>query len=358
MWTVRRTPAPGGRFNGTTPEAAPSPLDLPPGAVIAAAIDAGATSLHLLVAAVGGHRVQPILDESVFLGLGDRVTADGVVGASAREELVASVVAYVDAARRLGAASVTVVGTEPLRRALDAATVISAVEARAGVPFHVLEHEEEGRLNLLGVTLGHPLAAEMLVVDVGGGSSEFVDVRPDGHVSASGLTLGAARLTLEHVRSDPPAAAEIDALRVAVRRILETAPDVAPREIVAVGGTASNLLRLMLAAALDRLLTRRRLAVALDLLAVERSLEVADRHLIRPARARILPAGAVIMDAILERYDVDSLRVAEEGIREGLALATATAGPAWRDRLSVLIRGWNDAAEPAETGSGHPGRGG
>jgi exopolyphosphatase/pppGpp-phosphohydrolase len=343
-------PAPGGRFNGTTPDAGPASIELPPGAVVAAAIDAGATSLHLLVAAVGSHHVAPILDESVFLGLGDRVTADGVIGASAREELAASVVAYVDAARRLGASAVTLVGTEPLRRALDAATVIGEVEARAGVPFHVLEHEEEGRLNLLGVTLGHPLAAEMLVVDVGGGSSEFVDVRPDGVVSASGLPLGAARLTLEHVHSDPPAAAEIEALRAAVRGILESAPDAAPREIVAVGGTASNLLRLMLSAALDRLLTRQRLAVALELLTTERSLDVADRHLIRPARARILPAGAIIMDAILERYDIDSLRVAEEGLREGLALATATAGPAWRDRLGVLVRGWNGATDGADAG--------
>lgn len=338
---ARRTPAPGGRFNGTTPDADSAPIDLPPGAIVTAAIDAGATSLHLLVAAAGSHLVQPIVDESVFLGLGDRVAADGVIGAAAREELVECVAAYVETARRLGAASVTIVGTEPMRRAHDAATVIRAVEARADVPFHVLEHEEEGQLNLLGVTLGHPLEAEMLVVDVGGGSSEFVDVRPDGHVSASGLSLGAARLTLEHVVADPPTAEEIEALRDAVRLVLASAPDIAPGEVVAVGGTATNLLRLLPDAALDRLITRTRLAVALEVMLREPSLEIANRHTMRPARARILPAGAVIMDAILERYDAGALRVAEEGMREGLALATRVAGPAWRDRLGVLVRGWN-----------------
>ena len=120
---------------------------------------------------------------------------------------------------------------------------------------------------------------------------------------------------------------------------MASAPDAAPQEIVAVGGTASNLLRLIPEAGLDRRLTRGRLSTALAMVAVGRSDHAADRHLIRPIRARILPAGAIIMDAILERYDMDSLRVAEEGIREGVALAAATAGPAWRDRLGVLVRG-------------------
>ena len=90
--------------------------------------------------------------------------------------------------------------------------------------------------------------------------------------------------------------------------------------IVAVGGTASEPARACCpATALDRVLTRRRLTVALAMLTVERSLEAAERHLVRPARARILPAGAIIVDAILERYEADRLRVSEEGIREGLA---------------------------------------
>ena len=66
------------------------------------------------MAAIGAHSVAPLLDESVFLGLGDRVTADGYIGAAARESLVAAVAAYVEAARQLGAQRVTVVGTEPL----------------------------------------------------------------------------------------------------------------------------------------------------------------------------------------------------------------------------------------------------
>ena len=118
--------------------------------------------------------------------------------------------------------------------------------------------------------------------------------------------------------------------------------------MIAVGGTASNLLRLLPATAIDRVLTRRRIAVALAMLTVERSVDAAERHALRPQRARILPAGAVIVDAILERYGVDRLQVSEEGIREGAVLAAATAGAAWRDRLRFLVAGWDDQPPPTD----------
>lgn len=325
----------------------PIAIEIPPGSLVGAAIDVGATSVHLLVGIVGRHTVQPLVDESVFLGLGDRVTSEGYLGSELREALVADLARYVASARSLGARFVTIVGTEPLRRAADAASVVHELEARAGVALHVLDHAEEGLLTLLGVTGGRQLTDELLVVDIGGGSSELVDVSATRGVRAVGLPLGAARLTRSLVRSDPPTLAEIEALRAEVARVVRDAPDGSPAEIVAVGGTSSNLLRLLPATAIDRTLTRRRIAVALAMLTVERSTEAAARHLIRPERARILPAGAIIVDAILERYGLDRLRVSEGGIREGAILAAATAGAAWRDRLGELVRGWED---PAATG--------
>ena len=324
------------------PVAATSTISVPARAHVAAAIDVGATSVHLLVGTVDGHRVAPLLDESVFLGLGDRVGAMGYFGDDLRVALVADLVRYVTAARELGASSVTIVGTEPMRRAADAATVIHEVESRAGAPFLVLDHDEEGLITLVGATGGSPVTGQLLLVDIGGGSTEFVVVGPGGQPRTLGLPLGASRLTRELVRSDPPTLTEIEALRKEVAAIVADAPEASPSEIVAVGGTASNLLRLLPATAIDRSLTRRRIAVALAMLTVERSSEAATRHLIRPERARILPAGAIIVDAILERYGADRLRVSEAGIREGAILAVVHGGPAWRDRLASISRGWRD----------------
>jgi exopolyphosphatase / guanosine-5'-triphosphate,3'-diphosphate pyrophosphatase len=276
----------------------------------------------------------------VFLGLGDRVGAEGYFGDELRAALIADLERYASAARELGAAWVTIIGTEPMRRAADAGTVVHEVRARTGAPIHVLDHVEEGLITLIGATGGSPAVGELLLVDIGGGSSEFVVVGPGGQPRTVGLPLGAARLTRELVRSDPPSLSEIEALRQGVAAIDDGAPEASPSEIVAVGGTASNLLRLLPATAVDRSLTRRRIAVALAMLTVERSSEAATRHLIRPERARILPAGAIIVDAILARYRADRLRVSEAGIREGAILAVAHGGPGWRDQLGELARGW------------------
>ncbi|HEY4754087.1 MAG TPA: hypothetical protein VIH37_12440, partial [Candidatus Limnocylindrales bacterium] len=317
---------------------------VPAGATVAAAIDVGSTSVHLLVGTVDGHHVAPLLDESVFLGLGDRTAAIGYLGDDVRGALLADLARYVDAARGLGASSITIVGTEPMRRAEDASVVVHDAQERLGAPLHVLDHAEEGLLNLIGATGGSPVGGELLLVDIGGGSSEFVVIGPGRQTRAMGLQLGAAQLTRQLVRSDPPLLAEIEALRIEVARRLGDMPQASPVEIVAVGGTASNLLRLLPTTAIDRSLTRRRIAVALAMLTVERSGEAATRHIIRPERARLLPAGAIIVDAVLERYGADRLRVSETGIREGAILSAVHSGAAWRDRLAATALGWAETA--------------
>ena len=319
----------------TTADQAP-PVD----GLVCAAVDIGANSAHLLVAIVDGHRVAPLRDESALLGLGTFVDAQGRVPDGARGPLIATLVGYAAAARTLGAGRIAFVGTEPLRRAADARAVVVAAEAATGVALHVVDHREEGLLVLLGATSGRPVEADLLVVDVGGGSTQLVVVGPGRRASATGLGVGGARLTEVYVTHDPPTRAEISALRAAAAIALEAAPDAGPMEMVAVGGTASNLVKIVPGALGDRILTRERLATAFDTLAAAPAADVAARYAIRPQRARILAAGAALVEAILVRYDLSSAVASEEGIREGTVLALARAGAAWRDRLEELAHGW------------------
>jgi exopolyphosphatase/guanosine-5'-triphosphate,3'-diphosphate pyrophosphatase len=289
---------------------------------------------------VDGHRLQPLVDESVFLGLGKAIDGRGHLGPAARGELVAALIRYADTARRLGALDITFVGTEPIRRAADAASIVSEVVAATGAPLHVLSHEEEAYLTIIGVNEGLPVTQETLVVDIGGGSSEFCVVDATRPPRASGLRLGSNRLTDRFVSHDPPTTDEIEAMRAAALAAVRDAPDATPSDVVAVGGTASNLLKVLPAAAADRTLTRDRIAEILAILASEPAAVASERHLVNPIRARILPAGGAIMDAILERYGADRVRVSEAGIREGTILAVAHARTAWRDRLADLAHGW------------------
>jgi len=307
---------------------------------VGASVDLGSNSVHLLVALVDGHRLQPLVDESVFLGLGSAIVGRGHLGRAARGELVAALVRYAETARRLGATDITFVGTEPIRRAADSAAIVAEAAAASGVPLHVLSHEEEAYLTIIGVHEGMPVTQETLVVDVGGGSSEFCIVEATRPPRAAGLQLGCARLTDRHVSHDPPTTAEIEAMRADAVVVVRDAPDAQPAEVVAVGGTASNLLKVLPAAALDRTLTRDRIGEVLAILASEPAALASERHLVNPTRARILPAGAVIMDAILGRYGAERIRVSEAGIREGTILAVEHGGASWRDRLAELAHGW------------------
>lgn len=324
------------------PDPLPAPLLTGVRPSVGASVDLGSNSVHLLVAVIAGHRLQPLVDESVFLGLGSAVAERGFLGRPGRAELAATLVRYADSARRLGATEVTFIGTEPIRRAADGGAIVHEVEAATGAPMHVLSHEEEAYLTIIGVTEGLPVTHETLVVDIGGGSSEFCIVDADRPPRAAGLRLGCARLTDRFVTHDPPVAGEVGAMIAAAVEAVRDAPEARPEEIVAVGGTASNLLKLIPAAALDRTLTRARIAEALTILMTEPAAMAAERHVINPIRARILPAGAAIMDAIMDRYTVDRIRVSEAGIREGAILAVEHAGPVWRDRLAELAHGWRN----------------
>ena len=198
-------------------------------------------------------------------------------------------------------------GTEPIRRAADSARLVVELEAASGVPLHVLTHEEEAYLTLVGVTAGLPVAHETLVVDIGGGSSEFCAVGAGGRARAAGLRLGSNRLTMKFVRRRPadPRSDRGDDGRC--RQLLRTALPAAPTDIVLVGGTASNLLKVTAAGVADRVITRERVAEAVAILAASDAAAAPQRASgqSRPERG-LLPAGAVIVDALMRRYGVDA----------------------------------------------------
>jgi exopolyphosphatase / guanosine-5'-triphosphate,3'-diphosphate pyrophosphatase len=307
---------------------------------IGASVDLGSNSVHLLVAAIAGHRLRPLTDESVFLGLGAAVDAQAHLGAAGRQELVAALNRYASTARDLGASTITLMGTEPIRRAGDAARIVAEVEAVTGIPLNVLTHEEEAYLTLIGVTAGRPVQHETLVVDIGGGSSEFCAVAAGGVARAGGLRLGSGRLTSRFVTSDPVDSAAIDAMQAAADEILRDALPATPTDLVAVGGTASNLLKVTPGGVEDQMLTRARISQALATLSSAPTASLTERYFINPKRGPLLAAGAVIVDALMRRYEVDAVRVTDAGLREGAILVADHAGRAWRDRLAELAHGW------------------
>lgn len=309
---------------------------------IGASVDVGSHSAHLLVGEVDGGLVLPRYDESARLELGLIVDRGAHLGPIARRALVETMTRFATIARENGATQITFMGTEPIRRAADAARAVHEVEESSGAPLLVLTHREEALLTLVAVTGGRSVESEILVIDIGGGSSESCVIDGGGDLRTSGLPIGSDRLTARHVSSDPATAEEIEAMRTDADRVMRDALEARPAEVVIVGGAASNLLKVTAGGPADAIITHDRLAEALANVTMMPAAMTAERYVLNPVRARILPAGAVIVGALMRRYGVDQVRVSEAGMRDGAILVADHDPYGWRDRLGELALGWRD----------------
>ncbi len=155
-----------------------------------AAIDIGSNSVHLLVAEIASDgSLVTLTDENLQLGLGLTVQRQGRMGAVARRSVVSAVAGFTARAAELGATRVLLMGTQPLRRATDRSLLRHAVQDATGLDLVVLGHDQEATLTLLGVTGGRSVDDPLLVMDVGGGSSE-VDPRRARHAAGRGCLRG------------------------------------------------------------------------------------------------------------------------------------------------------------------------
>lgn len=307
-----------------------------------AAVDVGSTSVHLLVARLVAGRLDTLRDESVLLRLGARVDAAGALGEEGRRIAAEVLLGYVAIAAQQGAETTTIVGTDAIRRAHDGGALFRELSAHPNVAAHVLRHEEEGLLTLIGVVGSGTVSHETLVVDLGGGSSEFVRASPGREAVVVGLPIGAAGLTAAYAVADPPGPIDIERIREAAGALLVNAPSAAPQELVVVGGTASNVIKVLRRRvdAHGRLrVSRADLREALAVLSSQPAHETSRSDGVNLTRARILPAGVVVLQTILDRYGLDELRVSQEGIREGTIRAVAALGPEWPARLPAFVSG-------------------
>ncbi|CAN5412531.1 hypothetical protein BH20CHL6_BH20CHL6_14710 [soil metagenome] len=312
-----------------------------PEPTVRAAIDTGSNSVHLLVARViDAHELSPLADTSVLIPLGDAVDRHGRITEAEGQRVLAAITRFVALAEEHGAVSVTLLGTEPLRRAADSGALASTVWAATGRPLHVVSHDQEGLLTVIGVTHGRAPRDEVVIIDIGGGSTEYVQLTPGKDPRPAALATGSSRLARRFLEHDPPLPDELNLLRNAVRELMRaTVPELRPVEIVLVGGTVTNLLKLFPASA-DRRLTAERLENALTMLLAEPADAVAARFRTSSRRASLLPAGAALVEGFLTRFGASEARVSQASLREGTVLAVSRAGDAWCEQLLDLARGW------------------
>ena len=318
---------------------------------VAAAIDVGSNSVHLLVAELTDHDLRVLVDESVLLGLGAVVDMEGRIPDDEAAAVIAALRGYVALADEEGADWIVQLGTEPLRRASNRSHFGDLVREATGRPLHVLSHEEEAALTVLGVLDGEAPSEPTLVLDIGGGSSEIVLVEPGADPVIGVLPVGSARLTASFVEDDPPTPEEIQALRSEAHHLLSGMPVGHPSRGIVVGGSGTNLVRLTMTddgedTEEDWLIDRVRVGEAIRLVLRHPSAELVDTYGLRERRAVQMAAGACLIEAALDCYDLAFVEATDVSLREGALLAWQRAGDRWRERLPELISATPPAGAP------------
>jgi exopolyphosphatase/guanosine-5'-triphosphate,3'-diphosphate pyrophosphatase len=211
-----------------------------------------------------------------------------------------------------------VVGTAAIRNAPNRGDLITAVRQAAGVELVVLDEHEEARLAFWGATrmCPDPPTGTVGVVDLGGGSTELaVGTLAGGVTWSTSVPIGSGTLCDAHLRSDPPTAAELDALRAhAVGAFADLNPP-RPQVALAVGGSATTLRRLCGAR-----LEPDTLRAALQRATAGPCADVAAGNDLDPERVRLLPGALAVLEQAAAAFGAP-LTLARGGLREGLLLA-------------------------------------
>ena len=295
-----------------------------------AAIDIGTNSTRLLVAEVGPGGLRSIERHVIVTGLGQGVDATGRMNDEAIDRTVATLAGYAAAMERVGVERARAVATSASRDAENRSVFLKGAFEVLGFHPEVISGEEEAALSFRGATGGIATVAPRLVIDPGGGSTEFV-FGTGAPSFLQSVDIGSVRLT-ERLLPDRPAE-PVDVL-VASATVESMFADVmlpgTPGTAIGVGGTYTSLAAIALdLPEYDRLtvhgsvLDVGRLGSLIGQLSPLTIEETAAIPSLDPARARVILAGAVIAEAALRHAGVTEIVVSESDILDGIALELA-----------------------------------
>jgi exopolyphosphatase / guanosine-5'-triphosphate,3'-diphosphate pyrophosphatase len=304
-------------------------VELSPGARVAA-IDVGTNSTRLLVAEENPDLFRTIERRMVITRLGQGVDQTRRLAPDALQRTLKVIAEYAASCGELGVGRLRVTGTSAVRDATNRSEFFDGVSRLTGQPPELLSGEEEARATFLGVRSDLFDTDPVLVVDIGGGSTELIygTKEPESLLS---LDLGCVRMFEKHLSSDPPAPEELEALRAEVRdqlvRARSTLATPAAVPVVGVAGTVTQLATLKAGLPLEdpeivhhMTLSHgdvRRLARRLGTLPWEKRSRIKG---LASGRVDVIVAGAEILQAVMETFDAPEVLVSEKDILDGLVI--------------------------------------
>ncbi len=296
-----------------------------------ATIDIGTNSVLLLVAESSAAGLGVVFERATLTRLGQGVDRSRRLRSDAVERTLACLEEYAALIANADTSHLDVVGTSAMRDADGGNEFVDRVEQILGTRPRVISGDEEAALTFEGAASGLDIEGECLVFDVGGGSTEVIFGRLDGRGACiqhgKSLDVGSVRLTERHIRSDPPTAAELEAVAEDVRRALSQIGNAPSTDrLIGVAGTLTTL------AAIHHQLSTYDSAVVhgAELTAAEVH-ELGERLArmshdervevpgLEPQRADVIVAGTTIVTETMRWCSAKSVVVSDRGVRWGVA---------------------------------------
>jgi exopolyphosphatase/guanosine-5'-triphosphate,3'-diphosphate pyrophosphatase len=297
-------------------------------------IDCGTNSIRLLIADIDGNNFREVTRQMQVVRLGQGVDETNQFHPDALERTFAAVDLYAAELARRGVEKIRFCATSATRDATNRNIFIEGVKERLGIEPEVISGDEEARLSFAGATREFNRAdGPFLVVDIGGGSTEFV-LGSDSVDTAISVNIGCVRMTERHFHNDPPTADEI----ALARRDIQNAIDIAyasvdiksAKTLVCVAGTATTVA----AAALD-LPEYDRYAIHLSRIQADQVHDVSKKlssmtrderaalGFMHPGRVDVITAGSLVLSEIVKVTGAKEFVASENDILDGMAWSLA-----------------------------------
>jgi exopolyphosphatase/guanosine-5'-triphosphate,3'-diphosphate pyrophosphatase len=297
-----------------------------------AGIDCGTNSIRLLIADVERAGLTDVVREMRIVRLGQGVDHTGRLAPEALERTRMALADYAATIREHEAERVRMVATSATRDAANRDEFTEMVHAELGAEPEVITGQQEAALTFTGAASALDDAkGSLLVVDIGGGSTELVR-GTDGTIRAHSMDVGCVRMTERHLRDDPPTAEQIAAtvadVRAAVRDARADVPLDGPLTFVGVAGTVTTVAAIALG--LDRYdadvihgssITAAQIADVTERLLRMTHAERAALPVMHPGRVDVIGGGALVLRTLVEETGVDAVVASEHDILDGIALS-------------------------------------
>lgn len=301
-----------------------------------AAIDCGTNSIRLLISRVDdeGNLIE-ITRRMIIVRLGEGVDATGKFSDAALARVFAACDEYAELIKTHEVSAIRFIATSASRDVSNRDEFATGVKARLGCELEVISGETEAELSFAGATfeLAKKFAGPYLVLDIGGGSTEFV-LGTEKPEFARSVNIGCVRMTERHLNQDPPSAESIQAATKDIEDAITLAAEIVPVEkaITVIGLAGSVTTVAAMALGLDKY---DREAIHGSLISAQSIHRTTEKFLsmtreqraalpyMHPGRVDVIGAGALVLDRIVRRIKVESIVVSEQDILDGIAISIA-----------------------------------